>query len=369
MQRFVLEGSGLEIASTQLVHVNREYTRGEGEIDWLAFFERRECADEVEEVLGEIPGRVEEMASIVAQGEPPHVDPGPHCRTPHACEFWAHCTQRMPADWIFYLPNLRPGRFADLQHSGYERISELPDRETLSALQTRVRDAVRSGRPFVSADLAAALQRLEGSVWFLDFEAMNPASPLYAGTKPFEAIPFQWSLHHLDRDGRVAHHEFLAEGPGDPRRALAESLIAALAADAGPIAVYSSYERTRLTALAASFPDLADAIASLRDRLVDLLPIVKSHVYHPAFNGSFSLKDVAPALVPGFAYGDLGEIQEGAAAATSFTRIAGGQTTPDETARLRRDLLAYCAHDTLALVEVYRALRELALSPLGSARA
>jgi hypothetical protein len=360
VQRFVLEGSGIEVASTQLIHVNRDYRRGEGDIDWTGFFERVECGDQVEASLRELPGRVQEMAGIVAQREPPRVEPGPHCGSPHACEFWDHCTRHKPPDWIFSLPRLRPARFDDLRQSGYERISEIPSSVALTALQTRARDALRSGRPFVSETLAEALQPLEGAVWFLDFETMNPAIPLYVGTRPFEVIAFQWSLHHLDRDGRLEHHEFLAEARGDPRRAVAESLVSALTAGQAPIAVYSNYEGTQISVLSELFPDLAEPLDSITRRLVDLLRIVRTDVYHPAFGGSFSLKTVAPALVSSFSYGGLGEVREGAAASAAFARIASNQTEPEEEAQLRRDLLAYCAHDTLALVELYRTLRKLA---------
>jgi predicted RecB family nuclease len=360
VQRFVLEGSGLEVESTELVHVNREYVRGEGEIEWAHFFERRECDEEVEVALAELPGRVEAMTSVIAQRDPPRVEPGPHCGRPYACEFWDHCTRRKPSDWIFFLPRLRPTRFQDLRQSGYERIRDIPSRVGLTSLQTRVREVICSGRPFVSEGLGGALQSLEGAAWFLDFETMNPAIPPYVGTRPFEVIPFQWSLHRLGSDGRLEHREFLADGRSDPRRALAQSLRDALAADEAPIAVYSSYERTQLGALARRFPDLAGSLGRIAGRLVDLLPVVRVHVYHAAFRGSFSLKAVAPALARGFDYGDLGEVREGSAASAAFARIACGQTQPDEEAQLRRDLLAYCAHDTLALVELYRALRKLA---------
>jgi predicted RecB family nuclease len=360
VQRFVLEGSGLEVESAELVHVNREYVRGEGEIDWAHFFARAKCDEEVEDALVELPDRVDAMASVIAQRDPPRVEPGPHCGRPYACEFWAHCTRRRPSDWIFFLPRLRPTRFEDLRHSGYERIRDIPSRVGLTPLQTRVRDVVCSGRPFVSEGLGGALRELEGAAWFLDFETMNPAIPPYAGTRPFELIPFQWSLHRLDSDGQLEHREFLADGRSDPRRALAESLLDALAADEAPIAVYSSYERTQLGALARRFADLAEPLGHIAGRLVDLLPIVRAHVYHAEFRGSFSLKAVAPALACGFGYGELGEVREGGAASAAFARIACGQTQPDEEAQLRRDLLAYCAHDTLALVELYGALRKLA---------
>jgi predicted RecB family nuclease len=95
---------------------------------------------------------------------------------------------------------------------------------------------------------------------------------------------------------------------------------------------------------------------------VDLLDVVRQHVYHPGFAGSFSIKSVAPALAPGLDYADL-ELADGAAASTSFLRIARGELAPEEEARARQALLAYCARDTRALVEVHRALLRLAGAP------
>ena len=157
---------------------------------------------------------------------------------------------------------------------------------------------------------------------YLDFEAFLPAVPLYPGTQPYETIPFQWSLHRLDASGAVKHQEFLAAADFDPRRPFAETLIAALGGTNLPIIVYSSYERTRLNALAAKFPDIAKPICSIAGRLADLLPIVRSGVYHPGFRFSNSIKTAAPALCPDVTYDDLDEIADGAAASTAFWLMA-----------------------------------------------
>jgi predicted RecB family nuclease len=156
------------------------------------------------------------------------------------------------------------------------------------------------------------------------------------------------------------HREFLAEGDEDPRRRFAETLIEALKDFDGPIVVYSAYEQTRLSELAEAFPDLRPSLKAIIARLVDLLPIVRSAVYFPGFGFSYSIKSVAPALCPGLGYDDL-DIADGGAASVAFLGLATGQVVqPEEAARLRAALRAYCKRDTLALVEVHTALARLA---------
>jgi hypothetical protein len=213
----------------------------------------------------------------------------------------------------------------------------------------------------VAAELAAALADLGPPVDYLDFETISLAVPRYPDTHPYERVPFQWSLHRREDGGAVAHHEFLADGRGDPRRAFAETLLARTRDDARPILVYSDFESEVLAELARALPDLAADVQTVRARLRDLLAIVRAHVYHPNFRGSFSLKMVAPALVPGFGYDDLAAIHNGAEATVQFARIAASECRGEEEARLRAALLAYCKRDTEALLRVHDALRALAV--------
>jgi hypothetical protein len=214
----------------------------------------------------------------------------------------------------------------------------------------------------VAPDLAGLLRCCGPPACYLDFEAMMPPIPLYECTRPYQTIPFQWSLHVIDADGVLHHREFLAKGGDDPRRRFTETLIEVLAAFGGPILVYSAYEQTRLKELAEEFPDLSAALNTLIARLVDLLPIVRAAVYYPEFQFSNSIKSVAPALCPGFGYDDLEGIADGATASAAFLQLAYGYlTVPKEVDHLRDGLLAYCQRDTLAMVEVHRALTHLAI--------
>jgi hypothetical protein len=214
----------------------------------------------------------------------------------------------------------------------------------------------RTGRPCISSGLAFALVNLGPPAFYLDFEAMNPVLPVYPGTRPYQMIPFQWSLHHVGADGELIHAEFLADGRTDPRPSFAASLVDALDRGSEPILVYSAFERTQLRALADACPELAGGLGAIQARLRDLLPVVRRNIYEPAFRGSFSLKDVAPALAPQVTFDDLDEVAEGGAAAAAMVRIVGGAVDPGEEDRLRKALLAYCKRDTFALVELHRAL-------------
>jgi hypothetical protein len=360
VQRWVVEGAGPRVASVEVIHLDTTYVRGEGGIDWPRLFARADVTAACATRLAAVPERVAEMHAVLACGEAPAVEPSSHCWRPHGCEFWGHCTRDKPEDWIHHLPRLRGARAEDLRAAGVERIAAIPEDFPLGALQARVREAVRSGREVVTPGLGAALAGLGPPACYLDFEAMSPPIPLYAGTRPFERIPFQWSLHRIGAAGGVSHRAFLADGRADPRRPLAEALLAALAGTAEPILAYSSFEATVLAELARALPDLAPALDALRARVRDLWPVVRAHVYHPGFRCSFSLKDVAPALAPGLGYGDLDGVADGQRAAYELARIAAGACAPDEEERVRRALLAYCERDTRALLEVHRALRQRA---------
>lgn len=188
----------------------------------------------------------------------------------------------------------------------------------------------------------------------MDFETVSPAIPLYPGTRPYQQIPFQWSLHILDSSGRLTHHSFLNDDAKDPRERFIITLLEAIPRQ-GAIVTYSSYEKSILNALAHAFPLYRNRLLSLCDRMVDLLKLVRENYYHPDFNGSYSLKSVAPTLVPDLGYTDM-EIQDGTAASIAYTRMIAEDTPETEKTSIREALLAYCARDTEAMVRVYEAL-------------
>jgi hypothetical protein len=361
LQTYVLRGTGVAVSSIELLHVNTAYVRGPGGICWTDFFARMDVGDAVAERIIDLPGHLPAMRDCLSRVALPDAEPGSQCGTPYACEFWDRCTADKPADWINYLPRLSQARASELKALGIDSISAIPADFPLTLKQAIIRDATASGRPYVAPDLARLLQGCGPPACYLDFEAMMPPIPLYEGTRPYQTIPFQWSLHAATEDGVLRHREFLAEGHSDPRRRFAETLIEALAVFNAPIIVYSAYEKARLNELVRKFPDLDAPLSAIIARLVDLLPVVRCAVYFSEFDFSNSIKSVAPGLCPGFGYDDLDEIADGAAASATYLQLASGcLTAPHEANQLRAALRAYCQRDTLALVGVHRALSELA---------
>jgi hypothetical protein len=193
----------------------------------------------------------------------------------------------------------------------------------------------------------------------MDFETLGPAIPRSPGMRPYDAIPFQWSLHTVRTAGAAPEHaEFLPTDAGDPRRRFLESLVKAVG-ETGSLVVYSGFEGRQLDQLAAWFPDLAPGVERLRARLWDLLPVMRRHVEHPGFLGSFSLNRVLPVMIPTLGYDDM-EVAEGLAAGPVWDRLvrglANGTLDAAEAARLETALRAYCRQDTLAMVELVREL-------------
>jgi hypothetical protein len=365
LQRFVVEGAGLHLDSVELMHVDPDYVRGDGGIDWTRFFCRADVRDDTAALLPDVPGRVAALLSALELGVAPAVEPGSQCFAPYKCDFWGDCTAAKPADWAFNLPWRSDELWERLQAAGIERITDIPADFPLSAMQARARSAWRAGALHVEPGFAAVLAPTGPPADYLDFETGFPAIPLYAGTRPYQQVPFQWSLHRLDASGCVTHHEFLANARIDPRPAFAAALLDLLCKPNGPILVWSGFESCRLADLAVALPDRSHELAAVQKRLVDLLPIVREHVYHPEFLGSFSIKSVAPVLAPAIRYNDLEGVADGGAAATALVRLARGAVeSADEEAALRRALLEYCRRDTLALVELHAELRRHAAAEI-----
>jgi hypothetical protein len=219
---------------------------------------------------------------------------------------------------------------------------------------------VKAGKVVAEDGLADALAALRAPVAYLDFETINPAIPVWKGCGPFMQVPVQMSCHVVGGRGATAHHEHLADGPDDPRPAMAEAVVRACADARTVVAYNASFEKRCIEHLAEHVPSRRAALKAVAKKLVDLLPIVRNHVYHPDFGGGFSMKVVAPALA-GLDYSEL-EIGEGgtASAVLEGLLLNGAEINPTERKKLRGQLLVYCKQDTLAMVKVVERLRKLA---------
>jgi hypothetical protein len=244
----------------------------------------------------------------------------------------------------------------ELEEMGIESIRDIPEDFSLTDRQRIACTSVQTGKPSFSAELGKVLESLTYPLYFIDFESVNPAIPRFSGMRPFDQLPFQWSVHvQRQPDAEPEHYEFLATDRSDPRRELITSLCGALG-ESSSIVVYAAFEQQRLADLAAWLPEFEGRIKKIQQRLSDLLPVVRNHVYHSAFAGSFSLKAVLPALVPEMNYDGMA-VANGQDAGIAWESLIRGGFDNDQRERVRRALLEYCGQDTFALVRLLERLR------------
>ncbi len=352
IQLHVLRRAGLPIGRAEVMHLDRECRYP----DLSKLFARVDVTERAEALLAGLPAEVEGQLRILA-GELPEAPTGLHCDRPYGCPFRERCWPEPGEHDVEELYGWGPGRTQALRSQGLRSLLDLPEDFPGSAVVRRQLESVRTGRVVVEPGLGAALADLEGPLGFLDFETVAPAVPVWPGCRPYDPVPAQFSLHGVN-GGRLLHHAHLAEGPGDPRPALAEALVRASAGARTLLAYNAAFERRCLLGLAEAVPSLGHDLRALAERVVDLLPIVRDHVYHPGFRGSFSLKSVLPALVPALGYQDL-EIAEGQGASLALEALLL-EPSGEGTEALRAQLLAYCERDTLAMVQLLDRLRSMA---------
>jgi hypothetical protein len=242
---------------------------------------------------------------------------------------------------------------------GVESISDIPADFPLSERQRIASTCVQTGQPWFSEELSKELESLRYPFYFADFESVNPAIPRFSGLRPFDQLPFQWSIHvQRQPEAETEHYEFLATDSGDPRREFITSLCSALG-KSGSIVVYNQqFESQRFSELAAWLPEFSGRIKKIQRRLWDLLPVMRNHVYHPAFAGSYSLKAVLPALVPEMSYDGM-VVANGEDAGLAWESLIRGGLDQIERDGVRKALLEYCRQDTLALAKLVTKLRSI----------
>lgn len=384
VQAWVLAGAGLAPERLSVMHIENGFVYA-GDGDYHGLLHESDVTDEVAPLMAEVPHWVAEFQRLL--GEPmPRIEAGRQCRTPFACPFHDFCTERWPEYHVSLLPR-GVGVTELLLAEGYEDLRDVPPGRFSDPLHERVWRVTRSGEPALEPGAAELVRGLAYPRCYLDFETIMFAIPIWRGTRPYQQLPFQWSLHSERADGRLEHAEFLGErvdlvardGDG-PLRAFVESLLVALgepdttaqgqvdrlqgslddllddrSGDArGPILVYTHCEQDRLRELAARFPDLAEPIARVIERIVDLYPVAREYYYHPAMKGSWSIKQVLPTVAPDLDYGALDHVHDGTMAQQAYLELIDKATGEERRARLRAALLAYCAQDTLALVRLAR---------------
>ncbi len=354
IQMRTLRESRIKVSRAEVMHLNRECAFPE--LDNL--FVREDVTEGAEALQPDLQGMIDAQMRVLG-GSLPDVAVGAHCAKPRDCPFMERCWKGIPRHHVSTLYNVRRCG-ADLLAEGIETVGQIPTRIKLTRIQERQRRAVQSGRLIVEPGLGDALQQFKTPLAVLDFETVAPAIPVWEGCHPYDAVPVQFSCHRVDGAGGIAHYQWIADGPGDPRREMARRVIEACQGAKTVVSYNAGFELRCLKLMATAAPDLADGLADIAARMADPLPVIRDHVYHPDFCGSFSLKAVLPALVPDLSYADM-EIADGTAASAVLHRLIFDRDSfaPEEGERQREALSRYCALDTLGVVKLLERMREL----------
>jgi hypothetical protein len=354
VQTYIAEESGVSLASVSLAHIDNSFVyQGDGNYKGLLY--EADLTTEAQSRSGEVKEWIDQAHAVVALEQEPEVETGPHCSTPFTCGFCTYCNRDVvsPEFPLSSLPRLHASRRARIETAGHEDLRDVPD-EFLNTLQNRVKQCTVSGEPFFDAEGAAADLAPHGfPAYFLDFETVMFAVPIWKGWRPYRQIPFQFSLHQMNETGDVRHTEFLDLTGADPSEYFSQALIDQCGTE-GPVFVYNAaFEMTRIREMAERFPQHAPALVAINARIVDLLPIARNRYYHPSQHGSWSIKAVLPAICPDLSYSDLEGVQNGGMAVESYKEAIAPATTPGRKEEIEKQLHKYCKLDTLAMVRMW----------------
>jgi len=357
-QKYCYEGAGLKIRRSHLILINNQYVK-QGKIDPNELFSRQDVSGEVNALAAGVEKNIDVMLKNLQQKNCPEIKIGPYCNDPYPCDLQDMCWSFLPDENIFILNRIRKEKAFELLAKKVLSIADLPDNVPLTPSQEIQRECHRTKKCFINKSaIKGFLDQLELPSYFLDFETVNPAIPFYDQSRPYQNIPFQFSLHILsDWDKKPQHHGFLAGGTEDPRSELLE-ILKDLLGDQGSIVSYNmNFELTRLRECVETFPEYRGWFKKIEKRFLDLIvPFRSFDYYDPKQMGRTSIKKVFPALTGG-SYDGM-EIAEGGIASIEFARaIFGKGISVKDKAKVLKNLEAYCKLDTQAMIDILKVLK------------
>lgn len=350
IQYLVLVSAGIRINGIELMYLNKNFVY-QNAGDYTGLFIREDLTERVLTHRQSIAQAIEDMRQAMSKKEEPvqHVDS--HCKNPFPCEFKSYCEQQDGDYPVSWLPNAAVIT-RKLHQRGIYDIRDIPVALLSSETHLKVRRLTIEGKAELDSNAASILDALAYPRYYLDFETVNFAVPIWTGTRPNQQLPFQWSCHIQQQHDAVTHEDFLDVSGEDPRRKFAEALIDTCAT-AGPVIVYNqTFEKGIIKALATEYNDLSDQLLAINARVFDLYPLLNQYYYHPAMKGSWSIKSVLSCLVPELSYADLGAVQDGLMAQSAYHEIISGKLSAAEKEALIMDMRDYCRLDTYAMLAI-----------------
>lgn len=360
-QRIAFEKAGYKIGKVSVIHLNKEYVR-RGELDPEALLIRTDITEKVDRLLPTVRQQVSDALELLSKTDEPR---GCSCRLKTKsghCPTFHYLNPEIPEYSVFNISRIGSKTLALLVDGEIHHVHEVPDDIKLSMTQRNQVNAAKTKEPIIDRQaIAGLLGELEYPLYFLDYETVSTALPLFDGCTPFQQVPFQYSLHVLrEPKGELEHFEYLCENCNQsPMPELLSNMSRQIGSTGSVVVWYKAFETSRNNEMARAYPEHREFLEGVNSRVFDLMDVFsKQHFVHHQFNGSSSIKAVLPVLVPEFSYKEL-DIQNGATASIRWYDAVSGNMSSEQANHTFRSLLKYCCLDTLAMVKIYEFLRKV----------
>ena len=364
-QYYVLKTAGINVKKVYFLYINNQYVRN-GDLDLKSLFNFVDYTEEAIKRIDIVKERIPMFIEYASQADEPEKDIDLCCEKPYECSFRAYCGKHLPKPSVFDVAGLSAKKAYELYHSGVVSFEDIIQKKVKLSDKQRfqVEHFVKNSSVYIDkTQIKEFLKTVHYPLYHLDFETFQTPIPEVDGVRPYQQIPFQYSLHIQKNKGeKPEHKEFLAKEGLNPLRAIAESLCKDIPKDVCSMAFNTGFEKGRIKELAKLFPDLSDHLMNIHNNMIDLMvPFQKMSYYSNTLMGSYSIKQVLPTMCPGdpeLDYHALEGIHNGGEAMAAFPGLE--KKSPEEIATIRKQLLAYCCLDTLAMVKVLEKLYQIA---------
>lgn len=362
-QYFVLSNLDLNVKKACIVYINNEYVRSE-ELDINQLFNIEDVTGVALEKQDEIRDNIDSINNfmeIYGGDNEPDTDIGPYCFDPYGCAFWDYCTRDLPKPNVFDIAVMQKRSKFKKYYEGKISFEDLENEKINKKYLEQIDFELNDREPKINKGaINDLLSSLKYPLYFIDYESFQYAIPEIVGTKPYQQIPFQYSLHIIPEEGApMEHKEYLTEGEDENMiRNFAESMIGDLPEDGSVIVYNKGFESSVNRKIGEMYPDLEDEIERINGNMVDfMVPFRNRDYYTKEMEGSYSIKYVLPALCPELDYSSLPLVHNGGEASEAFLSLK--DKTPDEQEEIREGLLRYCELDTLAMVKIWEKFIEV----------
>ena len=361
-QVYVLKGLGYNVNKASIVYINNQYVR-QGKLELDKLFNIEDVTEIAFEKQEEVEEKIKLINGYMKQDEELNIDIDTYCFNPYKCEYWEYCTRNLPKNNVFKIRDMRKIQMIELYKNGIYSFEDVLKQDINEKFKQQIEYQIQEKGTYIDLEgIKECIDKYYFPLYFLDFETYQQPIPKYDGIRPYMQIPFQYSLHYIEKEnGELKHKEFLSEAGIDPRRTLAERLVKDIPTNVCLLAYNMKFERMVIKELSEQFEDLKEDLLKIHDNIQDLMIPFKERMYYcRELEGSYSIKYVLPAMFPNneeLNYHNLPVVHNGSEAMSIFSELEN--YSKEEQEKIRYGLLKYCELDTLAMVRIWEKLKEI----------